>query len=95
MLNRRQSLIHGASAAAALALSQTSAFAQSLPETLKIIVGFPPGGTTDAFARRVGEKLRGLYWQIHCPGPFVQMTPSRQLPFLRCRRVHPRRPEPE
>ncbi len=61
MLNRRQSLIHGASAAAALALSQTSALAQSLPETLKIIVGFPPGGTTDAFARRVGEKLRGLY----------------------------------
>jgi tripartite-type tricarboxylate transporter receptor subunit TctC len=24
-------------------------------------VGFPPGGTTDAFARRVGDKLRGTY----------------------------------
>jgi len=35
--------------------------AQSRVETLRIIVGFPPGGTTDAFARRVGEKLRGTY----------------------------------
>jgi tripartite-type tricarboxylate transporter receptor subunit TctC len=37
------------------------AFAQSKPDTLRIIVGFPPGGTTDAFARRIGEKLRGIY----------------------------------
>jgi len=26
-----------------------------------VIVGFPPGGTTDAFARRVADKLRGTY----------------------------------
>jgi tripartite-type tricarboxylate transporter receptor subunit TctC len=30
-------------------------------DNLRIIVGFPPGGTTDAFARRVGDKLRGAY----------------------------------
>lgn len=30
-------------------------------ENLRIIVGFPPGGTTDAFARRMAEKLRGVY----------------------------------
>jgi tripartite-type tricarboxylate transporter receptor subunit TctC len=35
--------------------------AQARVENLRIIVGFPPGGTTDAFARRVGEKLRGTY----------------------------------
>ncbi len=36
--------------------------AQTPPiETLRIIVGFPPGGTTDAFARRIADKLRGNY----------------------------------
>jgi tripartite-type tricarboxylate transporter receptor subunit TctC len=59
MQTRRQTLIQGAAAAAALGAG-LPAFAQKI-DTLKIIVGFPPGGTTDAFARRVGEKLRGLY----------------------------------
>jgi tripartite-type tricarboxylate transporter receptor subunit TctC len=36
-------------------------FAQTRLENLRIIVGFPPGGTTDAFARRIAEKLRGTY----------------------------------
>ncbi len=50
-------------AAATLLGALPTAFAQSKNriETLRIVVGFPPGGTTDAFARRVGEKLRGLY----------------------------------
>lgn len=30
-------------------------------DTAKILVGFPPGGTTDALSRRVAEKLRGAY----------------------------------
>jgi tripartite-type tricarboxylate transporter receptor subunit TctC len=59
MQTRRQTLIQGAAAAATLGLG-LPAFAQKI-DTLKIIVGFPPGGTTDAFARRVGEKLRGIY----------------------------------
>lgn len=59
MTNRRQ-LIQGA-AAGLLGLGALPSFAQSRLETLRIIVGFPPGGTTDAFARRVGDKLRGTY----------------------------------
>jgi len=36
--------------------------AQTPPiETVRIIVGFPAGGTTDAFARRAADKLRGTY----------------------------------
>ncbi len=60
MGNRRQFIQTGA-AAATLGLGAMPAFAASRPELLRIIVGFPPGGTTDAFARRVGEKLRGVY----------------------------------
>lgn len=60
MTTRRQ-LIQSAAAASLLGASHLSGFAQSRVENLRIIVGFPPGGTTDAFARRVGEKLRGTY----------------------------------
>ena len=58
MKTRRQALIQGASAVAALGLGHLPALAQAIPDTLRIVVGFPPGGTTDAFARRIGEKLR-------------------------------------
>jgi tripartite-type tricarboxylate transporter receptor subunit TctC len=44
-----------------LGLSPWVARAQARVETLRVIVGFPPGGTTDAFARRVSERLRGTY----------------------------------
>lgn len=40
-----------------------AAQAQGL-ETAKIIVGFPPGGTTDVMARKVADKLRGVYARV-------------------------------
>ncbi|MFM8691587.1 MAG: tripartite tricarboxylate transporter substrate-binding protein [Limnohabitans sp.] len=60
MTTRRQ-LLQGAAAASLLGLASLPTLAQNRIETLRIIVGFPPGGTTDAFARRIGEKLRGTY----------------------------------
>ena len=59
MTTRRQ-LMQGA-AASMLGLAHLPNFAQSRLENLRIIVGFPPGGTTDAFARRIAEKMRGTY----------------------------------
>ena len=48
---------------AGLGLIGTGAFpaahAQALPDTARIIVGFPPGGAPDIVARRLAEQLRG------------------------------------
>jgi tripartite-type tricarboxylate transporter receptor subunit TctC len=58
MPDRRTFMIAGAGAMlgarASIALAQTV-------ETLRIVCGFPPGGTTDAVSRRVADKLRGSY----------------------------------
>ena len=59
MWNRRQFAI-ASSAAAATAAWPGLALAQAL-DTARVLVGFPPGGTTDAVSRRVADKLRGTY----------------------------------
>ena len=56
-VQRRQALHLGAAAALALALPR--ARAQTLPDTARIVVGFPPGGAPDIVARRLGEALTG------------------------------------
>jgi len=61
-LSRRQTLQTLSLPAVTAALSPFSAFAQTsgLPiEQVKIICGFPAGGTADATSRRVGDKLAG------------------------------------
>jgi tripartite-type tricarboxylate transporter receptor subunit TctC len=59
---QRRQFTQAATAAAVLgAFPASFVRAQGMIDTLRIIVGFPPGGTTDAFARRMAEKLRGVY----------------------------------
>ncbi|PUE38454.1 hypothetical protein B9Z50_17040 [Limnohabitans sp. Bal53] len=59
-MTTRSQVMQGA-AASMLGLTHLPNFAQTRLENLRIIVGFPLGGTTDAFARRIAEKLRGTY----------------------------------
>jgi len=54
MTNRRQ--LMQSALASVLGLTHLPNFAQTRLENLRIIVGFPPGGTTDAFSRRIAEK---------------------------------------
>jgi tripartite-type tricarboxylate transporter receptor subunit TctC len=57
MANRRQ-FIQSATALAAAGAFPLAAFAQAL-EQVKIINGFPAGGTADATSRRIGDKIAG------------------------------------
>lgn len=57
MIDRRQFIATGT---AALAFSPWAALAQSV-DTTRLLVGFPAGGTVDALARRLADKLRGAY----------------------------------
>lgn len=58
---QRRTLITAAAAGAA-SLASPMLRAQTLPTgPIKIIVGFPPGGGTDALARVVGQKLQTMW----------------------------------
>ena len=62
MQQRRDFLKHAATPLALAALSPLQAWAQntSLPlEQVKIVNGFPAGGTADVTSRRIGDKLAG------------------------------------
>ena len=62
MTSNRRGFIRASGAVAALATfgfaGRTNAQGQTL-DTVKIITGFPPGGTSDTLCRRVAEGLRG------------------------------------
>ena len=63
MSTRRQILksIGTTGVSAALGFPVVSRAEAPVVETLRIIVGFPPGGTSDGFARRLASKLQGSY----------------------------------
>ena len=54
----RRQLVLGASAAAVLGVVPRMAFGQVYPNhSLKIVIGFPPGATSDLLARTIADKL--------------------------------------
>lgn len=59
MQNRRQAIATSIAFSVPLSFGGRSASAQSRQDLVKIVVGFPPGGTADAVTRRYADKLRG------------------------------------
>ena len=61
-LDRRQFIVRsGAVALGASTFGWPLAAHAQAPETARILVGFPAGGTTDAVSRRIAERLQGSY----------------------------------
>ena len=58
-LTRRNALQLSIAAYSACLFGSVYAQVQSLPESAKILVGFPPGGGIDLIARRLAEQLTG------------------------------------
>jgi tripartite-type tricarboxylate transporter receptor subunit TctC len=69
--NTRRYLLRASGAAALLAALGTRASAQTL-DVVKLISGFPPGGTSDTLCRRVAEALKG--------GSFAKMAVVENKP---------------
>lgn len=67
-MTTRRRFIQGTSATSIFGLGLVSSFAQNRPETVRLIIGFAPGGTADAIARRVADRLRGQL----APNVFVE-----------------------
>ena len=61
MTTRRTFLYGAAAGLVASRLPFSSASAQSISQTAKVVVPFPAGGSTDALARIMADKLKGGY----------------------------------
>jgi tripartite-type tricarboxylate transporter receptor subunit TctC len=60
-VSRRRFVGAAVTAAFGSLVAARPARAQTPFETVKIVTGFPPGGTSDTLCRRVAERLRGSY----------------------------------
>ncbi|MGA0570226.1 Bug family tripartite tricarboxylate transporter substrate binding protein [Variovorax sp. VNK109] len=61
---RRATLAAGVAAVAVATFAPVAAQAQAFPtKPIRIVVPFPPGGSTDLLARRIGEKLAAAWGQ--------------------------------
>lgn len=58
-INRRSAVKAALGASGLLALGVMPSFAQTMTESARIVVGFPPGGAPDLIARRLAEQLTG------------------------------------
>ena len=63
-LPRRRALISASAAATTLALAPRAGWGQAFPSRpLKIVIGFPPGATSDILARTIADKLTPVLGQ--------------------------------
>ncbi len=59
---RRRHLLQGAGAIAAATLATPAIVrAQEVMDSLKMLLGYPPGGSSDLVARQLADKLAGVY----------------------------------
>src|SRR5262249_11753139 len=77
----RRRFLHLAAGAAALAAVSRIARAQSYPtRPVRIIIGYPPGGSTDVMARLIGQqlsdRLRQPFLLEDRPGPGTYVAPE-------------------
>ena len=85
LIHRRRLLAGTALGALTTALAP-AARAQALPDTARILVGFPPGGAPDTVARRLSEQLTGKLARAvvveNKPGAGgrIALDAARQLP---------------
>ena len=59
VITRRTAVQYAFGAATSLVLGSHESGAQALPESARILVGYPPGGSPDLVARRLAELLTG------------------------------------
>ena len=63
-MTRRRALLQAAAGAAGLGLAVLAQAQAQAPANVKLIVGFPPGGSGDLFARLFAERLQQ---ELHSP----------------------------
>ena len=72
MFSRRRFIAASAAASAAALAPSVRAQTPVVNKTARIVVGFPPGGSTDVVSRLIADRLRGVY----APSVIVENRPG-------------------